>query len=102
MPAAPPRTSAGRRPQGTARSRPSQNAGSRADQPDFLHFEKVEIEPFLEDVFLRWSEVAPRAWRLGPIACGRLRLDPQRLRAALDALLENAVKFTQPPDAIEL
>ena len=73
-----------------------------ADQPDFLHFEKVEIEPFLEDVFLRWSEVAPRAWRLGSISCGRLRFDSQRLRAALDALLENAVKFTQPRDAIEL
>ena len=73
-----------------------------ADQPDFLHFEKVEIEPFLEDVLLRWSEVAPRAWRLGSISCGRLRFDSQRLRAALDALLENAVKFTQPRDAIEL
>ena len=73
-----------------------------ADQPDFLHLEELEIEPFLEEIFLRWSEVAPRAWRLGAIACGRLRLDPQRLRAALDALLENAVKFTLPRDAIEL
>ncbi|MGI8864295.1 MAG: sensor histidine kinase [Solirubrobacteraceae bacterium] len=73
-----------------------------ADQPDFLQFEQVDIEPFLEDIFLRWSEVAPRAWQLGSIACGRLPLDPQRLRAALDALLENAVKFTQPGDAIEL
>lgn len=73
-----------------------------AEQPDFLHLAEVEIEPFLEDIFLRWSEVAPRAWRLGPIAGGRLPLDPQRLRAALDALLENAVKFTQPSDSIEL
>ncbi|HSO97342.1 MAG TPA: HAMP domain-containing sensor histidine kinase [Solirubrobacteraceae bacterium] len=73
-----------------------------ADQPDFLRLVELAVEPFLEDIFLRWSEVAPRAWRLGSIACGQLPLDPQRLRAALDALLENAVKFTQPGEAIEL
>jgi signal transduction histidine kinase len=73
-----------------------------ADQPDFLQLGEIEIEPFLEDVFMRWSEVAPRAWRLGPLVSGRLRVDPERLRAALDALLENAVKFTHEYDAIEL
>ena len=41
-----------------------------AEQPDFLHVEEIDIEPFLEDVFMRWSEVAPRAWRLGPLARG--------------------------------
>ena len=73
-----------------------------ADQPDFLRLRGLELEPFLEDVFMRWSEVAPRAWRLGPLAAGRLRVDPDRLRAALDALIENAVKFTSEFDAIEL
>ena len=51
---------------------------------------------------MRWAEVAPRAWRLGPLAAGRLHVDADRLRAALDALLENAVKFTRERDAIEL
>jgi signal transduction histidine kinase len=73
-----------------------------ADQPDFLQVEEVEIEPFLEDVFMRWSEVAPRAWRLGALARVKLLVDPERLRAALDALLENAVKYTRVQDAIEL
>jgi len=73
-----------------------------ADQPDFLRIDDVDVEPFLEDVFIRWSEVAPRAWRLGPLATGRLQVDCDRLRAALDALLENAVKYTQEHDAIEL
>jgi signal transduction histidine kinase len=73
-----------------------------ADQPDFLSASEVELEPFLEDVFIRWSEVAPRAWRLGPLTAGRLLADPDRLRAALDALLENAVKYTQERDTIEL
>ena len=73
-----------------------------ADQPDFVLRTEIDLEPFLEDVFVRWSEVAPRAWRLRPLAPGRLRADPERLRAALDALLENAVKFTGERDAIEL
>jgi signal transduction histidine kinase len=73
-----------------------------AEQPDFLRTERVELEPFLEDVFMRWPEVAPRAWRLGPLARVTLLVDPDRLRAALDALLENAIKYTDERDAIEL
>jgi signal transduction histidine kinase len=75
---------------------------SIADQPDFLHVQEIDIEPFLEDVFMRWSEVAPRAWRLGPLARGTVAVDPDRLRAALDALVENAIKYTRTNDAIEL
>jgi two-component system OmpR family sensor kinase len=73
-----------------------------AAQPNFVSTSEIELEPFLEDVFMRWSEVAPRAWRLGPLACGLLEVDPERLRTALDALLENAVKYTEERDAIEL
>jgi len=73
-----------------------------ADQPDFVRTADVDLEPFLEDVFMRWSEVAERAWRLGPLAPGRLHVDPERLRAALDALVENAVKYTCERDTIEL
>ena len=27
-------------------------------------FQEIEVEAFLSDLFIRWSEVAPRAWRL--------------------------------------
>jgi len=73
-----------------------------ADEPDFLQRAEIELEPLLEDVFMRWSGLAPRAWRLGPLAAGRLLVDADRLRAALDALLENAVKYSPPGAAIEL
>ena len=73
-----------------------------ADQPDFVRRGAVDLEPLLEDVFMRWSEVAPRAWQLGPLTCGKLLVDADRLRAALDALLENAVKYTEAYAAIEL
>lgn len=73
-----------------------------SDQPDFVIPEPLDIEPFLEDVFLRWAEVAPRAWRLGPLAPGMLQADAEALREALDALLENAVKYSELHAEIEL
>jgi two-component system OmpR family sensor kinase len=63
---------------------------------------RVELDAFLEDVFMRWAEVAPRSWRLGKLLRGTLVMDEEALRAALDALLENAVKYTDPSGAIEL
>jgi signal transduction histidine kinase len=75
---------------------------AKADQPDFVVLEEIELEPFLEDVFMRWSEVAPRTWTLGELASGELAVDSEGLRCALDALLENAVKYTERGDQIEL
>ncbi|MDX6515485.1 MAG: two-component system, OmpR family, sensor kinase [Gaiellaceae bacterium] len=75
---------------------------AKADQPDFLVATELELEPLLEDVFMRWSEVAPRAWRLGALPVGRLPADEEALRIALDALLENAVKYTEPGGTIEI
>jgi signal transduction histidine kinase len=75
---------------------------AEAGQPQFLAPIEIEAESFVEDVFVRWSEVAPRAWRLGPLVAGRVRADAEALRVALDALLENAVKYTEPHDSIEV
>jgi two-component system OmpR family sensor kinase len=73
---------------------------AKADQPDFVVLEPLDLEPFLEAVFMRWSEVAPRAWRLGALASGVLTVDQEALRCALDALLENAVKYSDRGDSI--
>ncbi|MGZ6708625.1 MAG: sensor histidine kinase [Solirubrobacteraceae bacterium] len=75
---------------------------AKAEQPDFAVMSDIDIEPFIEDVFLRWSEVAPRAWRLGTVEPGVLHGDPDALRISLDALLENAVDHTTSTDLIEL
>ncbi|TMK92119.1 MAG: HAMP domain-containing histidine kinase [Actinobacteria bacterium] len=75
---------------------------AKADRPDFLVPTEIELEACLEDVFMRFAEVAPRRWRLGDLAAGTLVADAEQLRFALDALLENAVKHTEPGDAIEL
>jgi signal transduction histidine kinase len=75
---------------------------AKSKQPDFVVLGEVHVEPFLEDVFVRWSEVVPRNWTLGDLPRGTLHTDPEALRIALDALIENAVKYTQPRDAITL
>jgi signal transduction histidine kinase len=76
---------------------------AKADQPDFLLLEELDVEQFLEDVFLRWSEIGPRRiWRLGPVAAGTLIGDADAVRIALDALIENAVEHTPPDGTIEI
>jgi two-component system OmpR family sensor kinase len=73
-----------------------------ADQPGFVQRSELDLEPLLEDVFMRWAELAQRSWHLRVLAPGFLMADPGRLRAALDALLENAVKYSAPQDKVEL
>jgi signal transduction histidine kinase len=75
---------------------------AKADEPNFVLLQEIDLETFLEDIFMRWSEVSQRAWQLGRVPTGALRADPDSLRIALDALLENAVEYTKESDAIEL
>ena len=75
---------------------------AKSKQPDFVIPDDVDVQPFLEDVLVRWSGTVARRWRLGDVPAGTLRVDPEALRIALDALIENAVKYTEPPDGIEL
>jgi len=76
---------------------------AKSAQPDFVHPVDVERESFLSDVFLRWSGIAERAWKLEvePEAA-TVHADPDALLEALDALLENAVKYSEPQAPIEL
>jgi two-component system OmpR family sensor kinase len=75
---------------------------ARAERGRLVEIGEVESEEFLEDVLLRWSETAERSWRLGAVPRGSLRVDPDALRIAVDVLLENAVKYTDIGDSIEL
>jgi signal transduction histidine kinase len=51
---------------------------------------------------VRWSDTVPRPWQLGALAPGTLVGDGDALRAALDALIENAIKHTTPAQAIRV
>jgi signal transduction histidine kinase len=76
---------------------------AKTEQPDFLQRVAVDLDALLSDVFLRWSGIAPRVWKLDIEAgVSSVVADPDALREALDALLENAVKYSQPHTAIRL
>jgi signal transduction histidine kinase len=75
----------------------------RAGEADFPGaVEDVDLDTLIEDVAMRWAEVAPRVWRVGELSHGTIRTDQDALRIALDALVENAVAHTEETDAIEL
>ena len=62
----------------------------------------VEVDDLLEGVVMRWADVAPRIWRVGELPGAELDADPDALRVALDALIENAVEHTEVDDVIEV
>jgi signal transduction histidine kinase len=76
---------------------------AKAEQHDFVRPHVVELEPLLSDILLRWSGIAPRAWQLDVAPeVSQLEADPDALREALDALLENAVKYSGEQTPITL
>jgi len=72
-----------------------------ADDPGFLELAPVALDALVMDALERWG-YTPRRWRLGEVAEGAITGDRDRLAAALDALLENAIAHTEPADLIEL
>jgi signal transduction histidine kinase len=67
---------------------------AQAERSDWLVRGPIPLVSFLEDVLMRWAGIAPRAWLLGEIVDVTVMADETWLRAALDALLENAVQHT--------
>lgn len=70
--------------------------------PGFLRAEPTELVPFLEATVRRWEAAAVRDWRAELGTDGVVTIDAERMRIALDALIENAVKFTKRGDRITL
>lgn len=57
------------------------------------------LDDLVEGVLHRWTPTAERAWSCDTSA-GMMFGNPERLEAALDCLVENAVKFTDDGDSI--
>jgi signal transduction histidine kinase len=71
-----------------------------AEQRDNLVRAEVDFEDVVVSAARRWSHTAPRAWGVEVDAEGTLLADRDRLDAALDAVLENAVAATSTSDSI--
>jgi two-component system, OmpR family, sensor kinase len=73
-----------------------------SEDPDFLRSEPVALDEFALEAIERWRLTAPRRWKLGQLDPVSVMADRERFGLAVDALLENAVKFTAADDVIEL
>lgn len=72
------------------------------ERPGFLLRERVHVGSLIEGTTRKWEVVAPRRWQASVAADGIVVADEERLRIALDALIENAVKFTEEGDTISI
>jgi two-component system, OmpR family, sensor kinase len=62
---------------------------------------RVDIDNELLRLVRRWAPTADREWSVRS-AIGDAVLSPDRFEAALDCLVENAIKFTKPAQRIEV
>jgi signal transduction histidine kinase len=72
------------------------------EHPGFLRPSLIDIDALLTETERRWSASAPRAWHIHAATGGFVPADGERLSYALDALIENAVKFTRDGGAIAI
>jgi signal transduction histidine kinase len=73
-----------------------------AEDPRSTALAPVDAGGLLCRTVERWRPVADRDWRCEDGARGTLLADEDRLRCALDALVENAVRATLPGGRIEI
>ena len=73
-----------------------------AEHEDFLDLQPVDVCELLEETGRRWSAAVDRMWRVEARVNGTVPGDGDRLRVAVDALVENAVNATDRGDAIAI
>jgi signal transduction histidine kinase len=72
-----------------------------AEQADLLRTTPVQLAPLAGDLLRRWEPI-PRRWLAGRIDDATVLADEDRLTLALDAIVDNAVRFTGDGDQIEI
>jgi signal transduction histidine kinase len=80
---------------------------ARLDSGGVLNRASLDLDSFVEQIGSNWTGTAERVWvvdRREPHQAGHVRVNADRewLELAVDALVENAVHFTDPRDRIEL
>lgn len=75
---------------------------ARAERPDFLRPEAVDLDLLTAELFAKCRALADRDWRLAGPGIGVIVADRQRLTEAVMNLADNAVRHTTPGDVIEL
>jgi signal transduction histidine kinase len=66
---------------------------AKVEESSQLRPELLDLDALLQRTIKRWRPTAHRRWSIDSQA-GTIVADPERLEAALDSLLENAVRYT--------
>jgi signal transduction histidine kinase len=75
---------------------------AKAEQPDFVRPEPVELADLTLELLTKARSLGDRVWRLDGSADGVFPADPQRITQAVLNLARNAVEHTRPGDEIAL
>ena len=75
---------------------------STADEPRFLSRVALDLGDLLADVAARWEAATGRLVGVDAVGSFSVRADEDRLRSALDALVENALRATERGGGVEL
>jgi len=67
-----------------------------------LDVEPIDVQHLVETVGRRWSAAAARNWTVVAEPAGLVTADEHRLTEALDALVENALRFTTDEDTVRI
>jgi len=73
-----------------------------AGHEGFLVRVPIQVDVFVEAARRRWSSTVGRRWRWDASTSGWLMADGEGLGLALDAIVENAVKYTNDGDSIAI
>jgi len=75
---------------------------AKAEQPDFLRLEEVDLTELTDDLYTKVGMLERREWQLESTGRGSIFADPQRLTQAVVQLAENAAKHTEDGDVIAI
>ena len=75
---------------------------ARAERPDFLNLELVDVHRLTDELFAKAKALAPRNWQLTTNASIRIVGDRQRITQAVMNLLQNAAEHTEETGTITL
>lgn len=75
---------------------------AKAERPDFVSVEPVELAELTSDVFDKARALGRRRWQLDAVAEGTVRLDAQRVTQAMVQLAQNAVQHTTEDHTVRI
>ena len=75
---------------------------ARAERPDFLEYQTVDVEDLSTDLLAKAQSLGPREWTLETSGRGIIVADRQRLTQAVMNLADNAVHHTEDGEEIAL